>query len=184
MRVGALGRGRWAGLALVLCGSHARAQVPVDLEAQPPGSLVHWRDDAAVDAGDCYPHACRAPCRATLAPGLRTFALSRPAGAAIEAEPFAVPVGPARLRLELRDRRVMRGIGWFVLSTGVTAGLVLVTLAVATAGTDCHGDVCGSAPSERLLLLSGASLSVGLGLGISLVVQHDRVDITLVPGPK
>jgi len=144
----------------------ARSAAPGGLEPSPP------RD------GD-FSLVCVAPCRAQLGGGSHQFGVIRGDGGAVLAGALAYEVqAPTSFRAQVISRADTRRHGWYVLSGLGGAGIVSSSTALAIS---C-GEDRDCAKWTSLALWGGlGALSLGVLIGLPMVLREDQLEITVLP---
>jgi hypothetical protein len=125
-----------------------------------------------------YEQVCEGSCDVTFSPGTFQLALSLNDGATV---PIDAPLkldGASDMKATYVDRSGRRIAGLLVLLGGVTGGL---TYGIISLVPDCDSSGRNCKTNTTGLLLGGALLGAGLGIGIPLMGTKDDVRINLVP---
>lgn len=122
---------------------------------------------------------CVAPCRASLDESRYQFAVRRADGAVLPG-PFAYDVrGPATFQASVVSHADTRARGWYVLGGVGGAGVIATTTALSiTCGEDRE---CAKWTSLAFWGGLGA-LSVGVLVGLPMVLEDDELTLSVLPG--
>jgi hypothetical protein len=176
--------------ALLLAGGAASAQEApranaVDFVADEGGLTVLKRPvtptwlEGHSPSNDEFSTLCIAPCRALLDESRYQFAVRRADGALLPG-PLSYDVrGPATFRASVVSHADTRAKGWYVLGGAGGAGVIATTTALSiTCGEDRE---CAKWTSLAFWGGLGA-LSVGVLVGLPMVLEDDELTLSVVPG--
>jgi len=156
----------------------------VDFVANEPGLTVLKRPvseqwlEGHPPSGDEFSPICVAPCRAPLGASRYQFAVRRPDGDVLSDKLVYEVHGPTTFQAEVASRASTRTEGWYVLGGIGGAGALSTTIALSiTCGEDRD---CAKWTSIAFWGGLGA-LSIGVIVGLPLVLADDELTISVVP---
>ncbi len=156
------------------------AEARVDFVSEPTGSSLSRRSSTATfahsgytgPAATGYDEICTAPCNASMPAGTHTFAVAKPGGDPIEAEPITLPAGHSTLKSKYSD------------NTGARVGVVVAGIAALAGGLALEFDSISNSGNINSGELIGGAVLQGGGLLAILWARliKDGVELSVSPG--
>lgn len=139
------------------------------IQVKPDGISLFRRSDVGK-----YEELCTAPCSLSVPAGTHTFAIGKPGGKPIKANPVSLPPGNATVTAAFVDRSAIRITSAVLGVASTAAGIALFVGSTPDAGQD-------AAPSAGRVLGATGLMMLGV-VGVGMLALPDGATITVGDG--